>query len=85
MSWHDEHPQLGDQRPATLRELQELRAEVMILQKKLSKVQVTTTDEWVARVVSQAPPLSEEQKNKLAVLLRPAGEAIAESRKGKRS
>jgi hypothetical protein len=35
-----------------------------------------TVDEWVERVLAQAPPLSDEQRSRLAELLRPVRQAV---------
>lgn len=37
----------------------------------------TSTDAWVEKLLAQAPPLSDEQRNRLAELLRPARREIA--------
>lgn len=35
-----------------------------------------TVDEWVKRILAQAPPLTEEQRTRLAELLRPVRQIV---------
>lgn len=39
---------------------------------------VLTPDEWVAKALAEAPPLTEQQRTKLAELQRPVREMVAD-------
>jgi hypothetical protein len=61
---------LSQKLPPDAPELGELRTEL----------RTQRTAEYLGRVLSEAPPLTDEQRSRLAELLKPAREAIAQAR-----